>query len=206
MSAPLFADDVLFFQRLLRAEGLYAAELDGLWGPKTEKAAKTFEQRAAEIRAASRGFDSRSERHIGTLSLKAQRLARLFLGRVLDGGVLARIISGTRTYAEQDALYRQGHFGNPGPKVTNARGGQSNHNFGIAWDIGIFTASGGYLGDGPGYQRAATLGLAGGEDEIEWGGHWTRFVDKPHYQLALGLSVSDLRAGFEQGTLGEALR
>ncbi|MEO8506247.1 MAG: hypothetical protein ABI593_01300 [Betaproteobacteria bacterium] len=43
----------------------------------------------------------------------------------------------------QDAPYRQGRLGNPGPRVTNARDGQSNHNFGIAWDIGIFTASDG---------------------------------------------------------------
>jgi peptidoglycan LD-endopeptidase CwlK len=205
MSAPLFTDDVLFFQRLLRGERLYLAELDGLWGPKTERAAKTFDGSAAAIRSATRTFDTRSEGCIGTLSLKAQRQARVFLGRVLDGGVRARIISGTRSYAEQDALYRQGRFGNPGLKVTKARGGQSNHNFGIAWDIGIFTASGGYLEEGPGYQKAANLGLAGSAGAIEWGGHWIDFVDRPHYQLALTLSVAELRVGFENGTLGNAL-
>ena len=202
MSAPLFTDDVLFFQRLLRGEGLYLAELDGLWGPKTEKAAKAFDERAAAIRVATRAFDTRSEGCICTLSLRAQQQSREFLGRVLEGGVRARIISGTRTYAEQDALFRQGRFGNPGMKVTKARGGQSNHNFGIAWDIGIFTASGGYLEEGPGYQKAANLGLAGSGGAIEWGGHWTDFVDRPHYQLPLALSVTELRAGFENGSLG----
>ena len=42
------------------------------------------------------------------------------------------------SYTEQNDLYKRGSFGNPPPKVTNARGGQSNHNFGIAWDGGVF--------------------------------------------------------------------
>lgn len=201
MSAPLFTDDVLFFQRLLRADGLYKGALDGLWGPKTEAASAAFDQAAQAIRTASRTFDPRSERNIGTLRLQAQRRAREFLARVLDAGALARIISGTRSYAEQNALFTKGRFGNPGPKVTNARGGQSNHNFGIAWDIGIFTPQGGYVqADGP-YVQAAALGMAGTHGEIEWGGNWTSFVDLPHYQLAQPLSMAELRKRFEEGSL-----
>ncbi|MEJ8858209.1 M15 family metallopeptidase [Variovorax robiniae] len=201
MSAPLFAGDVLFFQRLLRADGFYHDDLDGEWGPKTEKAAKAYDAAAQQIRSQTRTFDTRSEGCILTLSIAAQRRAREYLGKVLDGGVIARIISGTRTYAEQDALFRKGRFGNPQPRVTNARGGQSNHNFGVAWDIGIFTKAGGYLGEGPGYDKAAALGLPVAGGVIEWGGNWTGFVDRPHYQLALGLSVSELRQRFEAGTL-----
>jgi peptidoglycan LD-endopeptidase CwlK len=196
MSSPLFPDDVLFLQRLLRAEGLYAGALDGEWGPKTEEAAQEFARRAEQIRLEIRTFDPRSERSILTLSLKALRAARLFLGRVLDGGLIARIISGTRTYAEQNALFRQGRYGNPGQIVTNVRGGFSNHNFGIAWDIGIFTESGGYVSEGAEYDRAVEMGLFPG---IEWGGHWRSFVDKPHYQLRLGMSINELRAKFESG-------
>ncbi|WP_218508814.1 M15 family metallopeptidase [Variovorax sp. dw_308] len=201
MSAPLFAGDVLFFQRLLRADGFYHDDLDGDWGPNTEKAARDYDAAAQQIRSQTRTFDARSEGCILTLSIAAQRRAREFLTKVLDGGVIARIISGTRTYAEQDALFRKGRFGNPGPRVTNARGGQSNHNFGVAWDIGIFTTAGGYLDDGPGYDKAAALGLPAGGGNVEWGGNWTTFVDRPHYQLALGLSVSQLRQRFEAGTL-----
>ncbi len=196
MSARIFPDDVLFFQRLLRTDGLYVGDLDGDWGPLTEAAVRQFERLADEIAAAVATFDARSENNIRTLAIRAQWPAREFLRRVLVAGIGARIISGTRTYAMQDALYRQGRFGNPGPRVTNARGGQSNHNFGIAWDIGIFTASAGYLTGGPAYDDAATAGLA---VELEWGGDWATFVDKPHYQLATGLSVTELRARFERG-------
>lgn len=196
MSARIFPDDVVFLQRLLRTDGLYAGDLDGDWGPLTETAVRQFERLADELAAAVASFDARSENNIRTLAIRAQRPARGFLFRVRAAGIGARIISGTRTYAMQDALYRQGRFGNPGPRVTNARGGQSNHNFGIAWDIGIFTESDGYLTGGPAYDHAATAGQAA---ELEWGGDWSTFVDRPHYQLATGLSVPEMRARFERG-------
>ena len=205
MSSPLFPNDVLFLQRLLRAEGLYLDSLDGLWGPHTEAAVQAHEAQAAALQAALGSFDPRSERCIATLSLRAQQAARQFLKRVQGSGLTVRILSGTRTYGEQNDLFKQGRFGNPGPVVTNARGGFSNHNFGIAWDVGVFTASGGYLGDGPEYAQVAQAGLA---DGLEWGGNWVSIVDKPHYQLKLGLGVSALRAAFEGGLpiAGYALR
>ena len=67
-----------------------------------------------------------------TLLPAAQIKAREFKSSVAGEPLTYRILSGTRTYAEQNALF------NKRPKVTKARGGQSNHNFGIAWDIGIF--------------------------------------------------------------------
>ena len=52
MSARIFPDDILFFQRLLRSDGLYLGDLDGIWGPITEAAAVEFERRADAIAAA----------------------------------------------------------------------------------------------------------------------------------------------------------
>jgi len=51
-----------------------------------------------------------------------------------------KLISGLRTYEEQDALYAQGRTA-PGPKVTNAPGGHSNHNFGLAFDMVFLTTA-----------------------------------------------------------------
>ena len=196
MSSRIFPDDILFFQRLLKAEGFYGGELDGLWGPITERAVTLFEERAETIRANIGSFDQRSERNIATLALHAQSLAREFLGRALATGLRVKIISGTRTYEEQNALYRQERYGNPGPIVTCVRGGRSNHNFGIAWDIGIFTVDGGYLTDGSEYDEVAEHGIA---DGIEWGGHWRNFVDKPHYQVKMGVDLAEVRRRFESG-------
>jgi len=195
MSVQLFGEDTLFLQRFLQGAGFYKDTLDGIHGENTDAAINAFEQRTAEIADVLGKFDSRSEKSIGSLHPTAQQAARVFLKKVRDAGIDARIISGTRTYAEQNGLHRQGRFGNPPPIVTNAKGGQSNHNFGIAWDIGIFK-NGAYLGESPLYDQAAEAGLS---TDLEWGGHWKKFKDKPHYQLATGLMLASVRGKFEEG-------
>ena len=195
MSIHLFVDDVIFLQRFLKCSGLYSGKIDGRWGPKTDAAVREFDRQSEAIADTHGRFDGTSERYIRTLQPKAQDAARLFLGKVLDAGIVARIISGTRTYSEQNALFRRGRFGNPPPQVTKARGGQSNHNFGIAWDIGIFE-NGAYRGSSIKYRRAAEVGLAPG---VEWGGHWTTFKDEPHYQLATSSRIAVVRSSFESG-------
>lgn len=196
MSIQLFAEDVEFLQRFLKCAGLYGGKIDGVWGRRTDTAVANFEDRTETIADQHGSFDPTSERYIRTLQPKAQDAARQFLRKVLDAGITARVLSGTRTYAEQNALYRRGRFGNRPPQVTKARGGQSNHNFGIAWDIGIFE-NGVYRGASPKYRRAAQVGLVPG---LEWGGHWTSFVDEPHYQLATASSITAVRSNFESGT------
>lgn len=79
--------------------------------------------------------------------------------------------------------------------VTNARGGQSWHNFGLAFDFGVFRGKE-YLGDSPHYK---TLGkLATAIPNTTWGGTWTKLVDEPHIQLNLFSSTSAARAAFEK--------
>lgn len=195
MSAPLARADILFLQRLLKSQGLYDGRLDGSWGPRTDEALRESQERADRIAAQFGIFDPRSEENIRTLNLVAQEKARQFLRAFRDADYVVRIISGNRTYAEQDAIYAQGRT-RPGKKVTKARGGQSNHNFAIAWDIGIFTG-GRYLPESPLYKTAATIGLAA-TTGVEWGGHWDD-PDRPHYQLATGKEIGAVRALFERG-------
>lgn len=196
MSQPLFQHDVLFFQRLLAAEGLYRNALDGRWGRYTEAASREFEARSNAICDSLGELDQRTEQNIRGLALRAQRAARAFMLRLAGHRLTVRIISGTRTYDEQNQLFRRGRFGNPGPVVTKARGGRSNHNFGIAWDIGLFSADDGYSRQDADYIDAAREGLS---PELEWGGDWPTFPDVPHYQLALDLSLASVRERFEAG-------
>lgn len=198
MSKPLAALDVLHLQRLYKCAGFYGGKLDGAWGPKTDGAAVAWEQVYSEIRGLISPFDSRSEALLHTVLPGAQRLARLFLRVCIRNGFDVRILSGTRSYAEQDALYRQGRNGNKGPRVTNARGGQSLHNFGIAWDVGVFR-EGRYISDGAdlAYTRIAALRPS----RVEWGGDWQSLKDMPHYQVATGLELAEVRRRFEAGEL-----
>ena len=49
--------------------------------------------------------------------------------KILTGNVKMLVTQGLRTFAEQTALYNQK------PRVTNAKAGQSLHNYGLAFDF-----------------------------------------------------------------------
>jgi peptidoglycan L-alanyl-D-glutamate endopeptidase CwlK len=125
--------------------------------------------------------DARSEGVIATLHPRVQGYGRALVKKAAGVGITIKVISGTRTYAEQDALYAQGRT-KPGPKVTNARAGFSNHNFGIAFDVGVFEGAS-YKGESPKYKAVGALGVELG---LEWGGNWRSLQDEPHFQLRPG--------------------
>lgn len=179
--------------------------VDGRAGPETWAA--IYNALTGERVPVTSGFsdrvDARSETVIAKLQPEVQGYARALVRRTAAAGVEIRVISGLRTFAEQDALFAQGRT-RPGRKVTNAKGGESNHNFGIAFDVGVFEGTA-YLGESPAYD---VVGAIGAEIGLEWGGHWSSIVDKPHFQLrpdwAANFSsrelLAELRERIESGT------
>ncbi len=139
-------------------------------------------------------MDSRSEGVISKLHPAIQPLARQLVINAAAAGITIKVISGLRTYEEQDALYAQGRT-TPGNIVSNAKGGHSNHNFGLAFDIGVFE-NGKYLGNSPKYNEVGPIGMALG---LAWGGNWVSLKDTPHYELrpdwAKGMSERTMLAG-----------
>lgn len=139
---------------------------------------------------------------------KLERLAVALEAR----GVSYWLTSGFRSWAEQDALYALGRT-KPnvdaneekpmGGKVTNARGGQSYHNFAIAadWALDKDTKREGLQPDwSP--EAYAILGEEAEKVGLEWGGTWTNFKDYPHVQLPLGkvgLKLLDLQTWYSKG-------
>jgi peptidoglycan L-alanyl-D-glutamate endopeptidase CwlK len=120
-----------------------------------------------------------------------QRKADAVVADMLKRGYKVRVFQGFRSIAEQDALYAQGRT-KPGAIVTNAKGGESLHNYGVAVDI-VFIDS---LGR-PSWSHAfpwKTLGQVGKAHGFEWGGDWTGFPDLPHFQLMLGYTLKDFKS------------
>lgn len=126
----------------------------------------------------------------------------------LKGRAICRFSHTLRTFAEQDALFAQGRT-RKGARVTNARGGQSYHNYGLAIDIvllvdrdknGTFESASwetnvDFDGDGKAdWQEVVGVFKRYGWD---WGGDW-RFVDNPHFQKTLGKSIAQLKAGHDK--------
>lgn len=130
------------------------------------------------------------------------------IAEALTGKAICRFSHTLRTFAEQDALYAQGRT-KKGSKVTNARGGQSYHNYGLAIDIvllvdkdknGTFESASwetkvDFDGDGKeDWQEIVAIFKRYG---WEWGGDW-KFLDTPHFQKTLGKTIAQLKAAYDK--------
>jgi len=176
---------------------------DGIPGPRTAQAVATklgiaIATPAATPTPAPTGgtIDSRSAGNIATLRKDAQAKAREWLLKCLEAGINVKIITGTRTYQEQDTLYAQGRT-TAGIKVTNAPAGYSWHNFGVGWDFVVFDANGQPQWESPLMERCGKIAESLG---LEWGGHWTGFQDTPHIQLKTGHTLAEARQRVANGT------
>lgn len=111
--------------------------------------------------------------------------------------IAVRIVQGLRTIKEQDALYAKGRT-TPGSIVTNAKGGSSYHNYGLAIDFAILIDK-----DGNGRYDELSWDIKKDNDKDgvadwlevvkvfeaagwEWGGKWSSIKDYPHVQKTFG--------------------
>lgn len=121
----------------------------------------------------------------------------------LKGSAICRFAYTLRTIKEQDDLFAIGRT-KPGKKVTNARGGQSYHNYGLALDIVLLVDK-----DKNGTFESASWetnidfdkdGKADWREVVdifkrhgwEWGGDW-KFTDMPHFQKTFGKTIVELQ-------------
>jgi len=121
-----------------------------------------------------------------------QEKANQFIALCKAKGIDVAITQGFRTIAYQNSLYAQGRT-TVGKIVTNCKGGQSPHNYGLAFDFVILTN-----GRADWDSRNKNWGIAGSIGEslgLTWGGEWTKFVDLPHLEFLFGLSIQDLIKG-----------
>jgi len=138
----------------------------------------------------------------------------------LSGRAIVRFAYTLRTIEEQNELYALGRTKiNPDGKtskkpfgniVTNAKGGQSFHNYGLAFDIvllvdkdnnGTFESASwetnvDFDGDGKAdWQEVVQIAKSYG---WTWGGDW-KFTDKPHFEKTFGYSVKQLEFEVKTG-------
>jgi peptidoglycan L-alanyl-D-glutamate endopeptidase CwlK len=191
--------DTAYLQRLLNFAGYDCGTVDGIRGRKTNNAIEQWLLDEDKYIKRYGKLDDRSEKNLQTIIPFLQRdIRRWFKEKVTPwmqkNNVVVKIICGTRTYAEQDTLYAKGRTA-PGPKVTNAKGGYSLHNFSVAIDVGIFSASGKYFEDDTWYKKL--VDECGCPDEMLNGGDWKSLKDYPHYQYdKYGSSSKKIREVF----------
>lgn len=121
---------------------------------------------------------------------------RTVIAALAAKGITIEVVQGLRTFAEQDALFAQGRT-KPGQVVTKARGGESNHNYGLAVDLCPFVNGKPQWNDNAGFLK---IGAEAAKVGLQWGGSWKKFIDKPHVQLG-GLTVAQCQSLFKAGGL-----
>lgn len=132
-----------------------------------------------------------NSRSLSDLNPKVAALCSEFINKCKTQNIDIIITSTYRDTESQNALYAQGRTA-PGKKVTNAKAGQSFHNWRVAFDfvpvvngkavwndVALFTKCG---------EIAESVGL-------EWAGRWVKFKELAHCQYTGGLSLLDFQSG-----------
>lgn len=120
-----------------------------------------------------------------------QRVER-FLADAKAQGIDLLVTSTYRDNASQNALYAQGRTA-PGRIVTNAKAGQSWHNYRCAVDVvPLVNGKPNWSVKDAVWQTVGQLGKQAG---LEWAGDWKRFKEYPHFQYTGGLTMAQLQAG-----------
>lgn len=123
------------------------------------------------------------------LKPKVERLLGVFIAKCLSSGIRIIPTHGYRSIAEQNAIYAQGRT-KPGKIVTNAKGGQSLHNFGVAFDICFSDGKRAFYPpkSDPRWNKIAKIAKNLG---LEWGDRG--YIDYPHFQFRAGYSLQDFQ-------------
>lgn len=132
-----------------------------------------------------------NSRKIEDLIPAVAAMCRQFIDAGAKQGIDVLITSTYRDFEAQDALYAQGRTG-PGVRVTNAKGGQSFHNYRCAFDFCPI------IGGKPQWNRPDLFEQCGTIAEglgLVWAGRFVTFKEMAHCQWSNGLTVADLYAG-----------
>lgn len=130
-------------------------------------------------------MDSISEQRLQELWSLLADIGRNLILTLEAQGIEARIVQGLRSWQQQDGLWQQGRE-TAGPIVTDAKGGYSWHNFGMAFDLcpSMYGPEVIYKPDWneqhSTWKKMEQLGISLG---LTSGATWKRLVDSPHFQL-----------------------
>lgn len=118
-------------------------------------------------------------------------MAKKFIARCSAEGIDVIITSTYRDAESQDALYAQGRT-LPGKKVTNAKAGQSYHNWRCAFDFVPVVNGKAMWNDISLFAKCGEIAESVG---LEWAGRWTKFKEMAHCQYTNGLTLKDFQSG-----------
>jgi len=134
-----------------------------------------------------------NSRRIEDLHPKVELLCRKFIKVCEEEGFDILITSTYRSPESQNELFAQGRT-RPGRVVTWARGGESLHNYRLAFDFAPINKHGKIdWGDIDSFRICGEIGERAG---LQWAGRWpAKKREFAHLQFSGGLTIADLKAG-----------
>lgn len=132
-----------------------------------------------------------NSRDIKELHPKVASMAIHFINECKDQGIDILITSTYRDNESQNLLYAQGRT-TAGKKVTNARAGQSFHNYRLAFDFVPIVNGKADWNNLKTFHKCGEIAESIG---LEWAGRWKSFKELAHCQFTNGLTIADLQKG-----------
>lgn len=132
-----------------------------------------------------------NSRSLSELHPFVAKKAQEFIEKCAKQGIDVIITSTFRDFESQNDLYAQGRT-KPGKIVTNAKAGQSYHNYRLAFDFCPIVNGKAQWNDIALFTRCGVIAESLG---FEWAGRWKRFKEYAHCQMTEGLTVAQLGSG-----------
>lgn len=133
-----------------------------------------------------------NSRNLSDLNPKVSAMCSQFIEKCKEQGIDVLITSTYRDHESQTALYEQGRT-KPGAIVTNAKAGQSFHNWKVAFDFVPLVNGKCQWADKELFAKCGNIAESVG---LEWAGRWSgKFKETAHCQYTGGLSLADFQKG-----------
>lgn len=122
--------------------------------------------------------------------------------KILTGKAKIRVVQATRTFKEQQDLYNQGRT-SPGKIVTQAKAGDSIHNYGLAFDMCLIIdnkeVSWDTVKDFDNDRQSDWMEIVTFLKKFNyvWGGDWRSFKDMPHFEKTGGNTLNQLKIKYK---------
>jgi peptidoglycan L-alanyl-D-glutamate endopeptidase CwlK len=137
-----------------------------------------------------------NSRSLDDLIPQAKERIERFIELCKENNIDLLVTSTYRDNESQEALYEQGRT-TPGRIVTNAKPGDSYHNWRCAADVvPLVNGKPNWDGNDPIWTKVGELGEQSG---LEWAGRWHTFKELAHFQYTGGLTLADLKEGKQIG-------
>jgi peptidoglycan LD-endopeptidase CwlK len=136
-----------------------------------------------------------TSRSLDDLLPVVQNMAEQLIAACTTAGIDLLVTSTYRDLEAQAELYAKGRGGAPGPIVTNAKPGESYHNWRVALDFCPIEDGKCAWNDLAAFERVGVIAEGLG---FEWAGRWTGpLKEEAHVQYTGGLTLAQLEAGQE---------